>query len=95
MHVYTTEELRERKALTDAVVDNLRIINADSNDLENLERRTSAIASNLRAINKTCDELASRIAESARGIEGAEDLDPDRARSTVSMSQQGRGPRLL
>jgi hypothetical protein len=31
---------------------NLRIINADCNDLEKLERRTSAIASNLRAINE-------------------------------------------
>ena len=37
MHIYTTEELRERKALTDAIVGNLRIINADSNDLEKQE----------------------------------------------------------
>jgi len=52
MHVYTTEEPRERKELTDAIAANLRIINDDSNDLGELERRSSAIASNLRAINE-------------------------------------------
>jgi hypothetical protein len=52
MHIYTTEQPRERKELTDAIVAHLRIINDDSNDLRELERRTSAIVSNLRAINE-------------------------------------------
>ena len=60
MHVYTTEELRERKELTDAIVANLRIVNADSNDLEKLERRTSAIVSNLNAIRRAGGERARR-----------------------------------
>jgi hypothetical protein len=48
MQNYSTKELRERKALTDAIVSNLKIINADNNDLEELERMSGAVNANLK-----------------------------------------------
>jgi hypothetical protein len=44
-------ELRERKALTDSIVRNMRLIAAvDLAELEVLQRRVAAIASDLQAI---------------------------------------------
>lgn len=37
MQNYSTKELRKRKALTDAIVANLKVINTDGNDLNDLE----------------------------------------------------------
>lgn len=46
---YSTEELRERKALTDAIVANLKTIGEDPNDLDELTQQSSAIVQRLQA----------------------------------------------
>jgi hypothetical protein len=54
---YTTEELRERKALTDAIVRNLAIINDDENDLDELDTQTCCIVGNLQVIDEDDTDL--------------------------------------
>jgi choline kinase len=49
---YTTEELRERKELTNAIIHNLAIINKDENaDLEDMAATTANICHDLERIN--------------------------------------------
>jgi hypothetical protein len=55
---YTTEELRERKELTDAIVRNLAVINGDENvDLEDVAATTANICHALRTINQNETDL--------------------------------------
>ena len=71
---YSTEELRERKALTDAIVANLQIINDDDNDLEMIDTQTCSIVGNLQAISddennlEELDTLTSTIAGNWKAI---------------------------
>ena len=71
---YSTEELRERKALTDAIVANLQIINDDDNDLEMIDTQTCSIVGNLQAISddennlEELDTLTSTIAGNLKAI---------------------------
>jgi len=65
---YTTEELRERKELTDAIIHNLAILNKEENvDLEELAATTANICRDLERINAEetdldeLDEQTSRI----------------------------------
>ncbi|MFZ1009848.1 MAG: hypothetical protein WAN65_23630 [Candidatus Sulfotelmatobacter sp.] len=55
----TTEELRERLALTKAIRANLQIIAQDENDLDKLAKQTADIVANLREIgaDATVQEL--------------------------------------
>lgn len=57
---YSTEELRERLALTKAIRANLQIIARDENDLDRLARQTADIVANLREIgaDATVQELS-------------------------------------
>jgi hypothetical protein len=48
---YSTEELRERLALTKAIIANLKIIAQDRTDLDKLARQTADILANLREIS--------------------------------------------
>jgi hypothetical protein len=45
-------ELRERKALTDAIVANLKTISGDSNDLDELEKQTGNIATGFSRLSE-------------------------------------------
>src|SRR5260370_42149842 len=71
---YSTQELRERKALTDAIAANLRTINDDGNDLEEMARQVRDIVGGLKVINedeKNLDELeltTVKIRGNLRGI---------------------------
>ena len=49
---HTTEELRERKEITDAIVANLRFISEHAHDLAALERQTGVIEANLRQLRR-------------------------------------------
>lgn len=73
---FTTEELRERKELTDAIVHNLGIINGDGNvDLEDMATTTANICHNLETINRNendldeLDQQTSRICADLRQID--------------------------
>jgi hypothetical protein len=51
----TTDELRERKELTDAIVANLKVIEEsgfDLNDLEEMRKSSGAVVVNLQAIEE-------------------------------------------
>ena len=56
---YSTEELRERLALTRAIIANLKIIAQDRTDLDKLAKQTAAITADLREIadDETVQEL--------------------------------------
>jgi hypothetical protein len=55
---YTTEELRERKELTSAIIHNLEIIDKDENaDLEAMAATTTNICHDLDFINSNANDL--------------------------------------
>jgi len=55
---YTTEELRERKELTNAIIHNLEIIDKDENaDLEDMAATTANICHDLDFINSNTNDL--------------------------------------
>jgi hypothetical protein len=71
MKTYTTEELRERKELTDAIVANLKIINEDRNDLEDTEKKVRNITAGLNQINEDetdLDELEKQVRNTVAGL---------------------------
>ena len=55
---FSTEELRERKELTDAIIHNLAIINKEENvDLEDMAATTANICRDLDFINSNANDL--------------------------------------
>jgi hypothetical protein len=50
-----TEELRERKALTDAIVKNLETINEDGNDLDELDSPQPKLSFEAKRCGRTSD----------------------------------------
>jgi hypothetical protein len=60
---YSTEEMRERLALTEAIVANLKAINEENNDLEDMRTLSHEIVGNPQLINadkNNLDELANQ-----------------------------------
>jgi len=75
---YTTEELRERKELTDAIVHNLAIINGDENvDLEDMATTTANICRNLEAINRDENDLDELDQQTSRICADLSEIDAD------------------
>jgi hypothetical protein len=73
MRELTLEEAREMAVLTDRIVSNLKVINADPNtDLDELEKTTSSICNDLRTINTDpnidLDELEKQTAKIVAGL---------------------------
>jgi hypothetical protein len=54
---YTITELRERKALTDSIANNLRVIGADSTDLSALGHRLENLTTALKLVREFSDSL--------------------------------------